>query len=137
MMIDVDRFKRVNDEYGHEVGDIVLTEVGQILRSHARQGEEVARLGGEEFLVICPNTSAQQASIGAERLRAAVDSHVIQTPGREIRTTVSIGVAERTSAMQSLDALLKAADEAVYAAKSAGRNQVQLANASVGRKLSA
>jgi hemerythrin len=109
------------------VGDIVLTEVAQILRSHARQGEEVARLGGEEFLVICPNTNTQQASVGAERLRAAVESHVIRTPATEIHTTVSIGVAERMASMESLDALLKAADEAVYVAKSAGRNQVKVA----------
>src|SRR6185436_12433291 len=106
-------------------------------RTHARQGEEVARLGGEEFLVICPNTNAQQAAIGAERLRAAVESHVIHTPGREIRITVSIGVAERSGTMQSLDALLKSADEAVYVAKSADRNCVHVANGSVGRKLSA
>jgi two-component system, cell cycle response regulator len=130
MMIDVDRFKRINDEHGHEVGDIVLIEIAQILRSHGRQGEEVARIGGEEFLVICPNTNTQQAATGAERLRKAVESHVIHTPGKEIRTTVSIGVAERTPAMQSLDALLKAADEAVYAAKSAERNQVQIAKSS-------
>ncbi len=132
MMIDVDRFKLVNDEHGHEVGDIVLTEVAQILSSHTRKGEEVARLGGEEFLIICPNTTAQQAFVGAERLRKAVESHVIQAPGSEIRTTVSIGVAERTTGMQSLDALLKAADEAVYVAKSAGRNEVRIAKGPAG-----
>jgi diguanylate cyclase (GGDEF)-like protein len=87
--------------------------------------------------VICPNTSTAQAAIGAERLRAAVESHVIRTPGKEIRAKVSIGVAERTSSMASLDALLKAADEAVYAAKSAGRNKVHIANGPVERKLSA
>ena len=137
MMIDVDRFKLINDQHGHEVGDLVLTEVAQILRSHHRQGEEVARIGGEEFLVVCPNTTAQQASIGAERLKKAVESHVIHTPGKEIRATVSIGVAERTPAMHSPDALLKAADEAVYAAKSSGRNQVKVAAAPGSRALSA
>jgi diguanylate cyclase (GGDEF)-like protein len=141
MMIDVDRFKKVNDDHGHEVGDIVLQEVAQILKTHTRGGEEVARLGGEEFLVICPNTTAQQASIGAERLCKAVASHVIPTAGSEIHTTVSIGVAERTPSMQSLDALLKAADEQVYVAKSAGRNQVKTAKGPaeppMGRALSA
>ena len=138
MMIDVDRFKLVNDEHGHEIGDIVLTEVAQILKSHTRKGEEVTRLGGEEFLVICPNTTAQQASVGAERLRAAVESHAIHTPRTDIRVTVSIGVAERIPAMPSLDALLKAADEQVYVAKSAGRNEVKTANGPSGpRALSA
>jgi diguanylate cyclase (GGDEF)-like protein len=131
MMIDVDRFKLVNDKHGHEVGDFVLKEIAQILRLHARGGE-VARIGGEEFLVICPNTTEQQAAVGAERLRRAVKSHVIRTPGPEIQMTVSIGVAERTSAMQSLDALLKAADEQVYVAKSAGRDEVRTAKGPSG-----
>jgi two-component system cell cycle response regulator len=127
MMIDIDRFKKVNDEFGHEVGDLVLNEVAQVLRTHARQGEDVARIGGEEFLVICPNTSLIQASTGAERLRAAVESHAIRTPGFQTGATVSIGIAERTAEMPGIDALLKAADAAVYSAKSAGRNQVKLA----------
>jgi len=140
MMIDVDRFKLVNDQYGHEVGDLVLTEVAQLLKSQTRGGEEVARLGGEEFLIICPNTTAQQAAIAAERLCRAVASEPVRTPAHEIRTTVSIGVAERTAEMAGLDALLKAADEAVYAAKSAGRNRVMTArgpSGPMGRALSA
>jgi two-component system cell cycle response regulator len=137
MMVDIDRFKRVNDEYGHEIGDLVLNEVAQILKTHTRQGEEVARLGGEEFLVICPNTSAEQAYIGAQRLRAAVESHVIRTPRFHTSTTVSLGVAGRTSDMSGIDALLKAADEAVYIAKSAGRNQVKRADTSGGGLISA
>jgi len=137
MMVDIDRFKRVNDEYGHEIGDLVLNEVAQILKTHTRQGEEVARLGGEEFLVICPNTSAEQAAIGAERLRAAVESHVIRTPKFHTSTTVSLGVAGRTSDMSGIDALLKAADAAVYVAKSAGRNQVKRADTAGGGVLSA
>jgi two-component system, cell cycle response regulator len=124
MMIDIDQFKRVNDKHGHEVGDHVLVEVSHVLRTHARQGEDVARIGGEEFLVICPNTTAAQASTGAERLRTAVESHVIRTRDFEARTTVSLGIAERTNDMTSIDALLKAADAAVYAAKNAGRNKV-------------
>jgi two-component system, cell cycle response regulator len=92
-----------------------------------RKGEEVARIGGEEFLVICTNTSTEQAAIGADRLRKAVEAHEIRTPGFHMRTTVCLGVAERTSEMASWDALLRAADSAVYAAKDAGRNQVKQA----------
>jgi diguanylate cyclase (GGDEF)-like protein len=124
-MIDIDQFKRVNDQFGHEMGDHVLVEVSQVLRTHARQGEDVARIGGEEFLVICPNTTAAQAANGAERLRVAVESHVIRAPDFEARATVSLGIAERTPDMTGIDALLKAADAAVYAAKNAGRNAVR------------
>lgn len=137
MMIDIDAFKKVNDDHGHEVGDLVLKQVAEVLRASARQGEDVARLGGEEFLVLCPNTTAAQAAIGAERLRAAVEAHVVRSPGFTGSVTVSLGVAERTEDMLGIDALLKAADDAVYAAKSAGRNQVKLSDRRRGEALSA
>ena len=137
MMIDIDGFKKVNDLHGHEVGDLVLKQVAEVLRANARQGEDVARLGGEEFLVLCPNTTAAQAAIGAERLRAAVESHVVRSPGFTGSVTVSLGVAERTEDMQGIDALLKAADDAVYAAKSAGRNRVKLSDRRRGEARSA
>ncbi|MFN0006844.1 MAG: diguanylate cyclase [Planctomycetota bacterium] len=137
MMVDIDAFKRINDLHGHEVGDIVLKQVGEILRSNARKGEDVARIGGEEFLVLCPNTTLSQAAIGAERLRAAVEAHVVKSPAYTGGVTVSLGVAERTEEMSGIDALLKAADDAVYAAKSAGRNQVKFADRRRGEALSA
>jgi len=137
MMIDIDGFKKVNDLHGHEIGDLVLKQVAEVLRAHARHGEDVARLGGEEFLVLCPNTTAAQAAVGAERLRAAVEAHVVKAPGFTGSVTVSLGVAERTEDMQGIDALLKAADDAVYAAKSAGRNQVKLSDRRRGKALSA
>ena len=137
MMIDIDGFKKVNDLHGHEVGDLVLKQVAEVLRGHARQGEDVARLGGEEFLVLCPNTTADQAAHGAERLRAAVADHVVRSADFTGSVTVSIGVAERTEDMRGIDALLKAADDAVYAAKSAGRNVVKLADRRRGEARSA
>jgi diguanylate cyclase (GGDEF)-like protein len=137
MMIDIDGFKKVNDRYGHEVGDVVLKNVADVLRANARQGEDVARLGGEEFLVLCPNTTVAQASVGAERLRAAVEAHVVRAPGFAGGVTVSLGVAERTEDMRTIDALLRAADDAVYAAKSAGRNQVKVSERRRGEALSA
>jgi diguanylate cyclase (GGDEF)-like protein len=128
MMVDIDAFKKINDLHGHEAGDLVLKQVAEVLRTNARNGEDVARIGGEEFLVLCPNTTLSQAAIGAERLRAAVEAHVFQTPTFTGNVTVSLGVAERTEEMSGTDALLKAADDAVYAAKSAGRNQVKFAD---------
>jgi diguanylate cyclase (GGDEF)-like protein len=137
MMVDIDAFKRVNDLHGHEVGDLVLKAVAEVLRSNARQGEDVARLGGEEFLVLCPNTGAAQAAIGAERLREAVEAHVVRSGGFQGHVTVSLGVAERTADTQHIDELLRAADDAVYAAKSAGRNQVKISDRHRGEALSA
>ena len=123
VMIDIDHFKKVNDTYGHDVGDLVLKETARVLRAVARQGEELARLGGEEFIVICPNSTEAQAAIAAERLRAAVERNLVKSPMFEGRVTVSLGVAQRTADMTSQDALVKAADEAVYGAKTGGRNR--------------
>jgi two-component system, cell cycle response regulator len=125
--IDIDFFKKVNDTYGHDIGDLVLKETANVLRSTTRQGEEASRLGGEEFLVICPNTTEAQAAIAAERLRAAVEGHKIENSAFNGHVTISLGVAERTAEMVTHDALLKAADDAVYAAKHAGRNRFALA----------
>jgi diguanylate cyclase (GGDEF)-like protein len=124
IMIDIDHFKRVNDAHGHDVGDTVLRETANVLRASVRQGEEVARLGGEEFLVVCPNASAAQARVCAERIRLAIERNVILAGGFNRNVTVSLGVAERKPEMAKHDALLKAADEAVYSAKNKGRNQV-------------
>jgi diguanylate cyclase (GGDEF)-like protein len=137
MMVDIDAFKKINDVHGHEMGDLVLKEVAEVLRTNARKGEDVARIGGEEFLVLCPNTTLSQAAIGAERLRAAVEAHVVQTATFTGHVTVSLGVAERTEEMSGADALLKAADDAVYAAKSAGRNQVKFADRRRGEAIPA
>ena len=98
-----------------------------MLRATTRQAEDPARLGGEEFLVICSNSTEEQAALGAERIRAAIAAHHIQSGTFDGQVTVSLGVAERTANMSGIDALIKAADEAVYVAKSAGRNQVKTA----------
>lgn len=124
IMVDIDHFKKVNDQHGHDIGDLVLKETANVLRRQSRQGEEPARLGGEEFLVICSNTSGDQARACAERLRVAIESNHVAGGSFDGRVTVSLGVAERTPAMKTLYELVKAADEAVYAAKSAGRNRV-------------
>jgi len=131
IMVDVDHFKQVNDTHGHGIGDLVLRETAGVLRDHSRLGEEPTRLGGEEFLVICPNTNLQQARACAERLRVAVAAHEMRGGAYAGRITVSLGVAARGPEAKSIDALIKGADEAVYAAKSAGRNQVSCLGESV------
>ncbi len=124
ILIDIDNFKRVNDTYGHDVGDAVLKEVAMVLRANARHGEEAARMGGEEFFVVCANANESQARIAGERLRSAIERHVITSLGQGGGVTISVGVAERTPEMPNQDALIKASDQAVYAAKAAGRNRV-------------
>lgn len=124
ILVDIDHFKNVNDAYGHDVGDLVLKEVAFVLRANTRQGEEASRLGGEEFFVVCSNTNEEQARIAGERLRSAIERHVITGLGYEGSVTISVGVAQRTAEMGNQDALIKAADHAVYAAKAAGRNRV-------------
>jgi len=126
VMIDIDHFKSVNDTYGHDMGDIVLKSTAQVLKGHLRDEDEVCRLGGEEFLVICRNTSTEDCARVAARLRVAVEQNRIKEPGfdRGI-VTVSLGVAGTDLDMDSVSALLKAADEASYASKSGGRNQVR------------
>lgn len=124
IMLDIDHFKRVNDDYGHDVGDIVLKETARAMKGATRDEEEPCRLGGEEFLVICANTSKSQAAAVAERMRAALESNVVKDGGFNRAVTVSLGVAELSPDMDSVDALLKAADLAVYEAKDSGRNRV-------------
>lgn len=123
MVIDIDHFKQINDNYGHAAGDIVLREAAAILRESARREDSVCRIGGEEFLVICPNTDLKSAMQSAERLRANLSAKRIAIGQAERTLTVSIGVATRESGTADMDALVSTADQALYAAKEAGRNQ--------------
>jgi len=129
VMIDIDHFKSFNDQHGHHVGDIVLRSTAQALQTHARLGECVYRLGGEEFLMLCPGSTAQETSGCAERLRSAIGSHRIRYDGREFTATVSLGVAEKNRHTQTSDELIKVADTAMYTAKRSGRNRVCVAGA--------
>jgi diguanylate cyclase (GGDEF)-like protein len=122
LMIDIDHFKQVNDQYGHAIGDEVLRQVATKLRSQTRDGDLIGRYGGEEFVVFV--TSGADGANWAERLRAAVAATPIITPAGEIRATVSIGVAGRRPEDADLDALLIRADAALYQAKHQGRNRV-------------
>ncbi|MCE9595288.1 MAG: diguanylate cyclase [Planctomycetes bacterium] len=124
IMIDIDKFKAVNDAYGHDTGDVVLKEVAQLLRRSVRTGDRVCRIGGEEFYVILPRTDLAGAVLVAERARVACETNVIRKGDFTGAVTISLGVAELDPARPSVDALIKTADVRVYGAKHAGRNRV-------------
>lgn len=120
VLIDLDQFKRVNDELGHLVGDRVLIAFADVLRATLRNYDTAGRWGGEEFLILCPETNAEQARVVAERICAATRVRPFETGWRQ---TVSIGFAELRP-RDSIDALLRRADEALYQAKNSGRDRV-------------
>lgn len=124
MLIDIDHFKRINDTFGHEAGDVVLRETANTLRRTARADEPVFRLGGEEFLVLCPHASIEDAAAGAERFRGAVAVSAIEYGNDRISVTISVGVAEWGLHTKTTEGLLRMADEALYSAKRTGRNRV-------------
>jgi diguanylate cyclase (GGDEF)-like protein len=126
MMVDIDRFKSVNDTHGHAVGDKVLSVVGKLIRSTARRDDFVCRMGGEEFLVVCHNADLKSTLQAAERLRKKIHESLIQADGLELRISVSIGVACKEPDMKEADAMVIAADQALYAAKQNGRNRTCL-----------
>jgi len=123
LLIDIDHFKRINDSHGHAIGDVMLKEVGKVIQSSARKDDRVCRLGGEEFLVICGNADLAAAYLAAERLRKMVLALSIQVGESALRTSVSVGVASKESGTVDEDALVNAADQALYGAKKAGRDR--------------
>jgi diguanylate cyclase (GGDEF)-like protein len=129
MMVDIDHFKRFNDTHGHEVGDQVLREVAQVLQSQSRGSDVAARYGGEEFTIVLADISAQLALERAERVRQRVAQLVLHAAGEEVGSiTISIGLAHFPAHGTTVEALLLAADKALYQAKSAGRNRVVVAS---------
>ena len=125
VMCDIDKFKTVNDQYGHQAGDAVLKEFAQILRKEAREIDRVGRYGGEEFLLILPGTVLDAAVTFAERLRECVAEHTFNYSGGTLCRTMSCGVAGYPHPrIKDQEALLKASDEALYVAKETGRNRV-------------
>jgi two-component system cell cycle response regulator len=129
LMIDLDHFKKVNDTYGHLVGDDVLRDVAQLLAETIRGSDIVARYGGEEFLVLLPETDDEGAEKFAERIREAVESHAFSNATDEplLRLTASVGVAVFPAArIESVEDLFARADAALYRAKADGRNRVRM-----------
>ena len=128
-MVDVDHFKRINDAYGHGVGDVVLAAIAGRLRNAIRGGDMLVRYGGEEFLVLLPRAGIERASEVAERIRErACDGPIDAGNGLLVEITVSVGVAQlRTETLETTQDVIARADAALYAAKAAGRNCVQIA----------
>ena len=124
LTVDIDHFKRVNDEHGHQVGDATLVRVSHAARSALRANDVWCRYGGEEFVALLPNATLEQALIVAERVRAAVEQASIAAEAKTLQVTVSIGAAQRTPADTGWTSLLAASDAALYRAKAAGRNRV-------------
>jgi len=127
LLIDVDHFKRVNDERGHQIGDITLCEIAHRLLSAARANDMVARFGGEEFAILCPATSETEAVTFAERLHKLIADPISAPSGAPLRITVTVGIAIAPSAGFKSDAdVVKAADVALYAGKAAGRDRTEV-----------
>ena len=124
MLVDIDHFKRINDNLGHAAGDEVLRAVAALLKDHAREVDRVARYGGEEFCVLLPHTDHEGALQAAERLRSAVHRTDIPWQDEQICVTISTGLATAQDPDEPLHALLKRADDALYRAKTEGRNRV-------------
>lgn len=129
IMIDIDHFKKVNDEHGHQAGDAVLKEVSRIICSQVREGDIVGRYGGEEFLILLPSTNPKEAKAAAGRICSAVRQHDFNIEDRITHLTISIGVSSiKESESQRLDNLIYLADKALYDAKTKGRDRVCFRN---------
>jgi diguanylate cyclase (GGDEF)-like protein len=127
IMVDIDHFKKFNDTHGHAVGDMVLRATAAILRTTIRKTDFVARVGGEEFLVLCPHVGVDGGAVCAEHMRSAVEKYVFTHESAQLNVTISLGVAQRDESMGSPDELMRKADTALYEAKAQGRNRVAVA----------
>ena len=123
-LVDIDHFKRINDEHGHAAGDAVLRQLAEILRHASRAEDMVFRYGGEEFVAILTNAPLKIALQIAERIRTQVEASPFKWEGRRILVTLSIGVAIASGKDADGEALIRAADAALYQAKQSGRNRV-------------
>ena len=125
LMVDIDRFKNINDTYGHSVGDLVLREIAARIKNSIRTVDIAARYGGEEFIVLMPETGLDEACQVAERIRKSVADYPFGEDTVPVTATLSIGVAEIDEQSKSMDQLIICADHALYTAKAAGRNRVE------------
>lgn len=126
LLLDLDYFKLINDQYGHQVGDQVLADMSALLVHELRDSDILARYGGEEFLVVAPNTGSRDAKLLAERLRKRIETHNFSVDAKalEIKLTVSIGVSSYGGSITSQESLIYTADNNLYLAKEQGRNKV-------------
>lgn len=125
ILLDLDHFKAINDRWGHQIGDDVLKNVADIAQRHLRSADILGRYGGEEFIVLLPDSTAEQSKVVAERIRGEIESSNLDTPKGRVDLTVSAGVADTTQGgLDSIERLIGLADQALYAAKQAGRNRI-------------
>lgn len=125
LMVDLDNFKKINDNYGHQIGDLALQQAAKIIQQSLRTSELSARFGGEEFIVLLPATDVKGAMIVAEKIRANIEANAFGDAIQHIRMTTSIGV---TGGSMSIESMITAADKALYRAKTEGRNRIFLAS---------
>ncbi len=123
VMLDVDHFKKFNDTYGHEAGDLILIEMANLLSSHIRKFDVVCRYGGEEFLIIFPNTTISKTLERAEMIRHEIEDLKLSYNGHILHITVSLGTANYPDNGMTPDEVVKMADDALYRAKAEGRNR--------------
>lgn len=134
LVIDIDHFKRVNDEHGHAAGDTVIRRAGELIAQTLRETDKVARFGGEEFVVLLREVSEQDAHVLAERIRLVIAESTIPFDGKDLGVTVSIGCAAVSGHDRDVEELIERADRALYTAKSAGRNCIRIAPSPADKK---
>lgn len=127
ILADIDNFKAVNDRHGHACGDHILRRVAQHLERQMRDVDRVGRWGGEEFILLLPETSSEGAAVLAEKLRLGVESELMQFEGAGFTITMTFGIAGHRNG-ESLDACIARADTALYTGKAKGRNRVMIGN---------
>jgi diguanylate cyclase (GGDEF)-like protein len=131
VMMDLDYFKAINDRFGHASGDRILKTFAELIRSNVRSNDLAARLGGEEFCIVMPESSPKSSAAVADRIRSQIEATTIQTASGPLRATVSAGIAVCSGEPATLQSLLSKADAALYEAKASGRNRVQISGFSL------
>jgi diguanylate cyclase (GGDEF)-like protein len=131
VMMDLDYFKMINDRFGHDSGDQILKAFAELIRANIRTNDLAARMGGEEFCIVMPDSSPKFSAAVADRIRSQIEATIVQTMNGPIRATVSAGIAIRSTEPETLQSLLNRADAALYEAKASGRNRVQISGFSL------
>jgi diguanylate cyclase (GGDEF)-like protein len=131
VMMDLDYFKKINDRFGHDSGDQILKAFAELIRANIRSNDLAARMGGEEFCIIMPDSSPKSAAAVADRIRSQIEMTIVQTANGPVRATVSAGIAVRSAEAETLRSLLNRADTALYEAKASGRNRIQISGFSL------
>ncbi|MBI4974749.1 MAG: GGDEF domain-containing protein [Candidatus Omnitrophica bacterium] len=126
LMIDIDNFKTINDTYGHLVGDVILKDVGRIIKENSREIDLAARYGGEEYSLVLPNTGREDGRVVAERIRGRIEENIFKAYDERLKVTVSVGVSVYPDDSSEVKGLVEKADKALYAAKDSGKNIVSV-----------